>query len=111
MSASIRYRSERSATSLHYQKVFDELNLKCAVSREQLVERFHARRRNASESIARFAEALCTLLSAAMPGIDADIRYSLLKTQLCSGVPDNVKALVNFNRPLSLIYTKDGVSF
>ena len=82
-------------------KVFDELKLKCAVSREQLVERFHARRRNAGESIARFAEALCTLLSAAMPGLDADIRSSLLKTQLCHGVPDNVKALVNFNRALS----------
>ena len=89
------------ATKTTLKHIFDELKLKCAVSREQLVERFQSRRRHAGESIARYADELFTLLSAAMPGLDAEVQSTLLKTQLCVGVPDNVRTLVNFNRALS----------
>ena len=89
------------ATKTTIKHIFDELKLKCAVPRDQLVERFQSRRRHAGESIARYADELFTLLSEAMPGLDAEVQSTLLKTQLCAGVPDNVRTLVNFNRALS----------
>ena len=88
------------AMKTEIKQVTDELLAKCAVTSDALIVQFYNRKKKQDESYAQFASSLQDILSNALPDLDASKQLPLLRAQLCAGVPDNIKTLVNFNRSL-----------
>ena len=75
---------------------YDALIEKCALGADAALQRFYSLKRG-SDSLAAFATKLNDLLNIAIPGLTVDQKTPMLKAQICLGVPENVKAMIQFN--------------
>lgn len=69
----------------------------CAKNCDSLLNGFLNSKRQTNESLSKFARRLQEMLIKALPSLTAQERTPLLRSQLCSVLPDNMKALVQFS--------------
>lgn len=69
----------------------------CSKSQDNMLYEFYGRKLGRDESITKFALSLQDLLTRAIPTMGENERNCLLRAQLCSHLPDHLKAMVQFN--------------
>ncbi len=69
----------------------------CETSKDLLMFEFYNMKRKPDESLAKFARKIAELLSKAVPNMDTNLRSTLLRSQLCSNAPANLRALIQFS--------------
>ena len=85
--------ADKSSLENVYKAIIDG----CSQSKETLMLKFYERKRGASESILKYATALQELLAKAMPDMPTDQQTVLLRSQLCLGLPEHIRAFITFN--------------
>ena len=71
----------------------------CSQPKELLLYQFYERKRTQNESISKYALALQEML--AVPAMHMDQQTVLLRAQLCLGLPEHLRAMVQFNSAMS----------
>ena len=81
--------------------VLTELIAACTQPQEVLLNQFFQRKQHPGESISKFAKALQELLHLADPTLPVRNQTTLLKAQLCQSLPEQMRAMINFNSTMS----------
>ena len=84
---------EAVTTKTAIKNFIDALKEKCALGADVALQRFYALKRNSDS----FATKVNDLLSIAVPGLTAVQKTTILKAKICLGVPEHVKAMIQFN--------------
>jgi hypothetical protein len=80
-----------------YEKIKAMVIKGCAKSTDSLTTSFLNEKRRATEPLSKYARRLQEMLLKALPTLGPAERTTLLRNQLCSAVPDNLKALIQFS--------------
>ncbi len=76
--------------------VLDELKKQCSKSNESALAAFYESRPIMGESWSKFASVLQRLLD--KTGLNDEAKQALIKAQLCSYLPEELKVMANFNK-------------
>ena len=74
---------------------YDAIITACELSKETLMRLFYARKRKPDETLAKYGAALQALLWAAVPTMDPEHQQCLIKAQLCIGLSETTKQMLN----------------
>ncbi len=69
----------------------------CETSKDLLMFEFYNIKRKPDESLAKFARKIDELLYKAVPKMEPNLRSCLLRSQLCTNAPPDLRALIQFS--------------